>query len=106
MNMQLYALKVFFLHLIVATVYLTAICYEFVIEKDPNPIGAGLKQWVCIFLHLMITLIIMAIVWNKANDKNIARKKFFVHFLAVLFIISASLLISDPLWHWLWSRRS
>lgn len=41
--MQLYALKVFFLHLIVATVYLTAICYEFVIEKDPNPIGAGLK---------------------------------------------------------------
>jgi len=103
--MKLYTLKVFILHLSIIITYLAVTSYLFVVAKDPDPIGTGLKQWVCMILHLIITLFIMKTRWSKSSDKNLAKKKFWVNFVIIIVLIITNLQLSNFLWEWLWSIR-
>ena len=103
--MKLYSIKTLLLHFAIATTYVATTSYFFVIAKDPDPIGTGLRQWMCIFLHFNVTLYILLTFLGKATNRKEARKKLWLHLAAVVLIVSLLLLFSNPLWEWLWSQR-
>jgi hypothetical protein len=103
--MSTYSLKVLFLHSGIALAYFAVTDFLFVVAKDPNPIGTGLQQWLCIFLHFTITLFVMLTFLGRAADKRLAIKKVLIHTAAIVLVISVSLFLSNPVWDWLWSLR-
>ncbi|CAN5131709.1 hypothetical protein BH09BAC2_BH09BAC2_20450 [soil metagenome] len=50
--------KIFFLHLFVTATYLSAMRLIEQLEKHPDIIATGLRQWACILLHIVITTIV------------------------------------------------
>lgn len=103
--MKVYGIKTLLLHLAITCAYVAATSYFFVIAHDPNPVGTGIRQWFCIFLHLTITLFTRLSYVGKATDKREATVKLSLHLAAILFAVSTLLLISFPLSEWLWSQR-
>ncbi len=103
--MKMYSIKALLLHLTLVCTYIAATSYFFGIAKDPNPVGTGLQQWLCIFLHGIVTLFIMLLFVGKATNKRNARVKLYVHLAAIGLIVSTLLLFSQPLWEWLWNQR-
>jgi hypothetical protein len=103
--MKAYSLKTFLLHGAIVTIYFAVTSYLFVVGKDPNPIGAGLQQWLCVFLHVTITLFVMLTLLGKATDKKLATRKVVLHTVAIILAVSLYLLFSNPIWDWLWSLR-
>jgi len=100
-----YSVKVFTLHLIIVLLYLGITSYAFVVAKDHNPIGVGLQQWLCILLHLLITITVMAMLWAKNTNKRAGRNKFLLNIGAIVLWIGITLVFSNAIWHWLWSLR-
>jgi hypothetical protein len=103
--MKYYWLKIFIVHILIATVYFGVTGYMFIHSKAPNPIGIGLQQWVCMILHLIITTVVMLLLSSKAIDKKIARTKIIANLIVVLLIIIVSAVLSNTFWHWLWELR-
>lgn len=103
--MKAYSLKTLVLHLAIAVTYLTVTSYLFVIDRDPNPIGTGLQQGLCFFLHLVITLFIMLTYLGRSTDKKGAGKKVLLHTAAIILVAALYTLFSSPVWEWLWSIR-
>jgi hypothetical protein len=103
--MKVYSIKTLLLHLTIAFAYVSTTSYFFVIANQPNPVGTGLQQWLCIFLHLTVTLFMMLSFVGKATDKRDAKIKFCLHLASIVLIISTLLLFSNPLWEWLWLQR-
>lgn len=98
-------LKTFLLHLVIAATYIAFTSYLFVVRRDPNPIGTGLQQWLCIFLHVTVTLFFMLTLVAKAADKKLAAQKLLIHIAAIILAIAPYSLFSNPIWHWIWSLR-
>lgn len=103
--MKVYSIKTFFLHLAIAATYLAFTSSLFVVRRDPNPIGAGLQQWLCIFLHVTITLFVMLTFSGRTADKKGAAQKLLLHIAAIVLAIAPYSLFSNPIWNWLWSLR-
>jgi hypothetical protein len=103
--MKVYSIKTLLLHFAIASFYIAATSYLFVISKFPNPIGTGLRQWFCVFLHLTITLFIMLTYLGKAKDKRNATLKLFLHLGAIALVLLAWFIFDDPLSKWLWNQR-
>jgi hypothetical protein len=103
--MNAYALRILVLHLTIALIYLSITSYVFVISKQPNPVGTGLRQWFFMFMHLIITIIVFSILLAKATNKPLVKKKFLINCLIVISIIIVSTLFSNPFWEWLWALR-
>lgn len=103
--MNAYTIRVLIMHLVIASIYLSITSYLFVISKQPDPIGAGLRQWFFMVTHLSITIIVFLILLGRATNKQLVKKKFLINCLVISSIIIISILFSDPLWEWLWSMR-
>jgi len=103
--MKLYSIKTLLLHFAIATAYIATTSYFFVIAKDPHPVGTGLQQWMCIFLHFTVTLYILLTFLGKATNRKEVRKKLYLHLAAIVLIVLLLLLFSFPLWEWLWGQR-
>jgi len=93
-----FPLKQFLIHLLAALFYLGITSYWFVMGRDPNPIGIGFQQDICMLLHLIIAIVI------PIRSKYLKRSRT-VNFLIVLAIIILYLLLSNWIWNWLWSLR-
>jgi len=104
-NMKLYSIKTLLLHLAIASSYVAWTSYLFVIEKFPNPIGTGVRQWFCIFLHLTITLFVMLSYLGKATDKRNATLKLVFHVAAIALTVLLLTVFDNPLSEWLWRQR-
>jgi hypothetical protein len=103
--MKVYSVKTLLLHFAIASSYIAATSYLFVISKFPNPVGTGLRQWFFVFLHFTITLLIMLSFLSKATDKRKATLKLLLHLGAILLAVLALFLLSESLSEWLWSQR-
>jgi len=105
MHINYYNVKVFTLHLCIALLYLGITSFEFVVRKDPNPVGVGLQQWLCIVLHILATVTIMAILWTRNTNKRAGRNKFMLNIGAIVLWVGILLIFSNAIWNWLWSLR-
>lgn len=103
--MNAYTIRILILHLIIASIYLSITSYMFVISKQPDPVGAGLRQWFFMVMHLIITIIVFLILLGKTTNKRLVKRKFLINCLVITFIIIISILFSNPFWQWLWSMR-
>lgn len=86
-------------------VYSALFSYQFVVAKDPNPIGSGLGELVFMFLHFTTTLFVTLTQLSKAPDKKEAAEKFWINCAIVLLIIAIAVLVDRPISNWLWSLR-
>lgn len=102
---QQYIIRSIVLHTIIFSTYMAITSYEFVVAKDPEPIGTGLRQWLCIFFHIAITMMIITGSRSKAKNRKISYKSLLIHLLIIILIISVYNLFESPLTRWLWDLR-
>ncbi len=104
--MKTYLLKSTALHLAIATLYLGYTYFQFVTKKSPDPIGAGLKQWLFFIFHLVITLIVTLGIRNRTTVNNTTIKyKWLIQVGIIIVIMSLYLIVSQQIWDWLWQLR-
>lgn len=96
--------RVFLVHAFIAAAYLSYTNYRFVIDSQPNPVGTGIAQWFLMLIHFVVTLIAVGFL---AKGPRIANRAFDwkLHGLIIVLIAATYLLVSKPLWQWLWSLR-
>ena len=100
--MKKYFIRCLILHFSICAAYFLATSYEFVATKQPDPIGIGIQQLLCIFLQVIITLgYFMVIPW-RGPDRKQYNTKILINIgaivLAVAVIGSIDELLSDKLW--------
>jgi uncharacterized membrane protein AbrB (regulator of aidB expression) len=104
--MKKWILKMIICHLAVALFYLGLTDYEFVQDKYPHPIGIGIKQWLLMFSHLLITWFIGLVIRHYSRDRALATSKIRIQLFIIITIIILYAILSPFIWHWLWSFRS
>lgn len=97
-------LGVFLVHAFIAAAYLGYTNYRFVIDSQPNPIGIGIAQWFLMIVHFLVTLIAVGF-FPKASKTAQRVFDWKLHGLIIVVIAATFLLVSKPLWQWLWSLR-
>jgi hypothetical protein len=102
--MKSFSIKTLLLHFVIATIYVATTSYFFVIAKDPDPVGTGVRQWLCVFLHFFVTLLI-TIPSKKTVDNSVGWTKTLLHLTFIILIVAVYLLFSSLLWQWLWRLR-
>lgn len=103
--MKPFIFSVTMIHLVIVTLYVGLTSYIFVISKPPNPIGAGIVQWICIILHFLLTPIVAWLLLRKRDTGNVLTTKVLVNVFAVIFWVALFLSVSVALGRWLWSLR-
>lgn len=95
--------KIFLIHLVIFVLYLSLTFYKFVIEKNPNPTGIGILQWIFILMHCLGILIFYA-AKKSGGNKNI-NQQLLTSLLLFFLTILIYLMISSFIWSWLWKIR-
>ncbi len=87
------------------TAYLLYTDYLFVKAKDANPIGIGVLQWLLVMCHLLVTAIVLVIRIVNSKEKRQLKKTLWVSLLAIVFWVLFNILVSSPVWNYLWNLR-
>ena len=95
-----YLYKPFITQLVIALLYISITCYRFVKSDPPDPIGTGLLQWVLLLLHLL-TVVIYYFIRKSADSRQIL----LANLSGIVIPNGIYLLLSGPIWNWLWSIR-
>lgn len=99
-------LFLFALHLIIVASYITVTSWLFVTHPVPDPIATGLQQWLCILLHISITVLICLLKRRTAIDRKKATTTLWLHVVAIVCWIVVYLFLSTPIAAYLWKLRS
>lgn len=99
-------LPIFALHLIILASYMGVTSWLFVSYPVPDPIATGLQQWLCILVHISITVLICLIKRRTAIDRKKATTTLWIHIGAMLSWVVVYLLLSDQIADYLWTLRS
>lgn len=99
-------LFIFALHLIILASYMGVTSWLFVSYPVPDPIATGLQQWLCILVHISITVLICLIKRRTAIDKKKATTTLLLHVVAIVCWIIVYLFLSAPIADYLWKLRS
>lgn len=86
-------IKIVFLHVIIAVIYITILTFYFVIYKHPDPIGSGFRLFMCFVLHLIVTSVV-------CKKEDLA-----VHMLVIFLIIGIYTLLDPVISRGAWNLR-
>jgi heme/copper-type cytochrome/quinol oxidase subunit 4 len=101
--MRKYFIRCFVLHLTICTIYFFVTDLEFVVTKQPDPVGIGLQQLICTVLQLMITIgYFMFLPWNAANRRQ-NNARIFTNIGAIVLAVAILASIDSALGNTLWS---
>ena len=95
----------FLINAIVSVAYLLITSILFVQRKQPDPIGIGILQWVCIAIHIIILIITFSILALKSPRVKHIGKSILYSALGLLTPLTIYLLLSEPIWKVLWNLR-
>ena len=103
--MQNYIIRIIAIQFLIILIYIGLTSLEFVVSREPNPVGTGLQTWFLIFGHLLVTIFVGLYVISTSKDKRLARNKLIVGTLSIIVIITIYLCVSGIIDHWLWTLR-
>ena len=97
LNTMKQIIKIFLLHVFIATLYFSFTYYFAATHKNFNPIGTGLQQVVLSFMHLFITIVVCTYFLFSMKDKKVAKRNMLLNIVSallsiILFIIFDSLM--------------
>src|SRR5690242_6798245 len=84
----------FILNALIAFLYLLLTCIIFIIEKDPDPIGTGLRQWAAIILHFIFLILFYLFAAKKPGRW----KKFGYATGGLLSVVIVYFLLTSVIW--------
>lgn len=99
-------LFIFALHFIIIASYMGVTSWLFVSYPVPDPVATGLQQWLCILVHVSVTVLICLIKRRTAINRKKATTTLWLHVVAIVCWIVVYLLLSDQLADYLWTLRS
>lgn len=101
--MKRYFVRCSILHLAISALYFFATSYEFVVTKQPNPIGVGIQQFLCIFFHVIGTIAYFMIIPWKSGNKKLYNRKLLLNIGAIVLAVAIMATIDAQLSNKLWS---
>jgi hypothetical protein len=90
--------------MLIAFVYITWSNYQFVVAKQPNPVGIGILQWFLMIAHFTISIFIVGITAKK-NQKKEPMTNWIIHGLVIALIIILYIVCTPLIWNYLWVLR-
>ncbi|MBI2273178.1 MAG: hypothetical protein HYU70_05235 [Bacteroidetes bacterium] len=99
-------LFLFALHLFIVASYMGVTSWLFVTYPVPDPLAMGLQQWVCILVHISVTVLICLLKRRTAIDRKKATTTLWLHVVAIVCWIVVYLFLSAPIAAYLWRLRS
>ncbi len=98
-------LSILSIHLIILATYIGITGWMFIKYREPDPIGTGLQQLLCMIVHFILTAIICIVIRMNAAEKKAATISLFLNLGAVVFSMIMYLLLSNILSNFFWSMR-
>ena len=92
-------------NLAVAVSYLLVTSLMFVYKKQPDPIGIGTWQWVCIVIHLVLILLTYLMIGIFKKQPKGSRYLFPYALAGFIIPIIIYFALIEPIWDTLWSMR-
>lgn len=99
-----YVVKIFVVHFLIITSYLSITFYEFIKSQSNDPFGISILQFLLAFAYLFITGITLKITSDKFGKKNLTRK-IALNFIVIILLFLAYVFFGTPIWNWVWQTK-